>query len=61
MKCQFCKISGGNMRKCKKCGQTYCRSCATKGKGPYLTMDATLRELPGVDHGEQEVILFPIL
>ena len=35
MQCQVCKGSGSNMRRCKKCGQIYCRSCASKGKGPY--------------------------
>jgi len=24
MQCQYCRTSGGNMRKCKKCGQKYC-------------------------------------
>ena len=32
MKCTICNFSGFNMRRCKKCGKTYCRSCANKGK-----------------------------
>lgn len=33
MKCQYCKASGSNMKKCKKCGQVYCLNCALKGIG----------------------------
>lgn len=35
MKCQICKVTGPNMRRCKKCGQIYCLNCALKGNGPY--------------------------
>ena len=32
LKCTICNHSGANMKRCKKCGQIYCRSCADKGK-----------------------------
>ena len=35
MKCEFCKTSGFNMKRCTKCGQIWCQKCATLGKGPY--------------------------
>lgn len=35
MKCQVCNYSGGNMKKCKKCGMIWCSLCAQKGKGHY--------------------------
>ncbi len=35
MKCQVCKVTGPNMKRCKKCGQIYCLKCALSGKGPY--------------------------
>lgn len=35
MKCDFCKTSGPNMKRCKKCGQIWCQKCATSGKGEY--------------------------
>lgn len=31
MHCPICKHNG-YMRRCLKCGMTYCSSCATKGK-----------------------------
>lgn len=31
-KCTICNHAGANMRRCKKCGQIYCRPCADKGK-----------------------------
>ena len=34
MQCMNCKTVG-TMRRCKECGQVYCRLCAEKGKGPY--------------------------
>lgn len=35
MKCDVCKYSGMNMKRCKKCGQIWCQRCATQGKDPY--------------------------
>jgi len=35
MKCTICNNSGGNMRRCKKCGQLYCTYCSNEGKGHY--------------------------
>ena len=35
MKCEFCKTSGANMKRCKKCGKIWCQKCATKGMGDY--------------------------
>ena len=40
MKCPSCKITGGNMRRCKKCNKVYCRDCAVKGKGDYPKVSA---------------------
>lgn len=40
MNCPICKHSGSNMRKCKKCGKVYCRSCASKGLGDYKKVSA---------------------
>lgn len=34
MQCPVCKVTGG-MKRCKKCGQIYCLSCALKGRGPW--------------------------
>lgn len=41
MKCPVCRITGGNMRKCKKCGQIYCKSCAFNGRGHYPRVRAS--------------------
>ena len=35
MKCEVCKHSGANMKICKKCGKTWCQTCAFKGMAPY--------------------------
>ena len=40
MKCPSCKITGGNMRRSKKCNKVYCRDCAVKGKGDYPKVSA---------------------
>ena len=32
IRCETCNATGVTMRRCKKCGQVYCRSCATKGR-----------------------------
>ena len=40
MQCMNCKHSGANMKRCKKCGMTYCRSCANKGVGGYKKVAA---------------------
>ena len=40
MKCMVCKVTGANMRKCKKCGQVYCVECALKGSPPYPKISA---------------------
>ena len=40
MKCQVCKVTGPNMKRCKKCGQIYCLKCALSGKGPYPRIKA---------------------
>lgn len=40
MKCEFCKTSGFNMKRCTKCGQIWCQKCATLGKGPYPKLKA---------------------
>lgn len=34
MQCPVCKVTGG-MKRCKKCGQIYCLSCALHGRGPW--------------------------
>ncbi len=43
MKCDFCKASGANMKRCKKCGKIWCQKCATQGKGPYPLQKAINR------------------
>ena len=40
MKCDVCKVSGPNMKKCQKCGNIFCATCAMKGKDPYPKMKA---------------------
>ena len=40
MKCMVRKVSGANMRRCKKCGQVYCVECALKGRPPYPKISA---------------------
>ena len=38
--CQVCRTSGGNMKKCKKCGQVWCQNCAARGNGHYPKLRA---------------------
>ncbi len=38
--CQTCKMSGGNMKKCKKCNMIYCASCVAQGRGNYPKVSA---------------------
>ncbi len=41
MQCQVCRACDV-MRRCAKCGQVWCNSCAPKGKGHYpLQKDKT--------------------
>lgn len=40
MRCEVCKVSGNNMRRCTKCGKNWCQKCATFGKGPYPKLKA---------------------
>jgi hypothetical protein len=35
MQCKTCKISGGNMKRCKKCNNIWCINCCRAGKGDY--------------------------
>ncbi len=35
MKCENCKVSGGNMRACEACGRIFCERCKKKGEGGY--------------------------
>jgi hypothetical protein len=34
-RCGVCRTSGGNMKRCKECGQIWCANCARQGKGHY--------------------------
>jgi len=35
MRYQVCNQSGGNMKKCGECNNSWCTNCATRGKGHY--------------------------
>ena len=41
MQCQVCRSSGANMKKCEKCNNVWCESCATRGKGHYPKQQST--------------------
>lgn len=39
--CQVCKTSGGNLRRCRKCGMMWCLPCASSGRGHYPKVRAS--------------------
>lgn len=55
MRCPICNHSGGNMRRCKKCGKVYCRSCANKGAGDYKKVAANRCPYCGVLNSSESV------
>ena len=51
MFCPHCH-SNGSMRKCTKCGYTWCGACSSKGKWPGLPKYTTSNICPMKCHGK---------